>query len=172
MPKLLNLFSNRSIAVKLASMTMVGAICMALVASTVLLIARNQLMTERTERTHAIVDAVWHMADGYQRAAAAGQITEDEAKKRFFAAASYVWYENHTNYVFIYDYDTGIMVANPAIPTLLGKDMRGLKDANVVPDLFDQPAPPSRSSAQHYHDGHRGRLKERFVNAGGIRHRK
>jgi methyl-accepting chemotaxis protein len=133
MPRIVNLFSNRSIGVKLAAMTAVGAICMALVAATVLLIGRNQLMTERTERAHAIVDAVWHMADGYQRAAAAGQMTEDEAKKRFLAAATYVWYENHTNYVFIYDYDTGIMVANPAIPTLLGKDMRGLKDANGLP---------------------------------------
>ncbi len=133
MPRIVNLFSNRSIGVKLAAMTAVGAICMALVAATVLLIGRNQLMTERTERAHAIVDAVWHMADGYQRAAAAGQMTEDEAKKRFLAAATYVWYENHTNYVFIYDYDTGIMVANPAIPTLLGQDMRGLKDANGLP---------------------------------------
>ena len=63
-------FKNPSIPAKLAAMTAVGAICMALVAATVLLIARNQLMTERTERAHAIVDAVWHMADGYQRAAA------------------------------------------------------------------------------------------------------
>jgi methyl-accepting chemotaxis protein len=133
MPKIVNLFSNRSIGVKLAAMTAVGAICMALVAVTVLLIARNQLVAERTERAHAIVDAVWHVADGYQRAAAAGQMTEDEAKKRFLAAASYVWYENHTNYVFIYDYDTGIMIANPAIPTLVGKDMRAIKDANGLP---------------------------------------
>jgi methyl-accepting chemotaxis protein len=133
MPKIVNLFSNRSIGVKLAAMTAVGAICMALVAVTVLVIARNQLVAERTERAHAIVDAVWHVADGYQRAAAAGQMTEDEAKKRFLAAASYVWYENHTNYVFIYDYDTGIMIANPAIPTLVGKDMRAIKDANGLP---------------------------------------
>ena len=31
-------------------MTIVGAICMALVAATVLLVARNQLVTERTEK--------------------------------------------------------------------------------------------------------------------------
>jgi methyl-accepting chemotaxis protein len=58
MPKMLNLFSNRSIAAKLAAMTIVGAICMALVAATVLLIARGQVVTERTEKAHAIVDAV------------------------------------------------------------------------------------------------------------------
>ena len=65
MSKITNLFSNRSIGAKLAAMTIVGAICMALVASTVLLIARNQLVTDRTEKAHAIVDAVWQMADGF-----------------------------------------------------------------------------------------------------------
>ena len=130
MPKL---FSNRSIAVKLAAMTIIGAICMALVATTALLIARSQLVTERTEKAHAIVDAVWQLADGYQQMAASGKITEEEAKKKFFEAANNVWYENHTNYVYIYDYETGICVSNPGVATLLGKDMRGVKDANGLP---------------------------------------
>ena len=133
MPKLLNLFSNRSIAAKLAAMTIVGAICMALVAATVLLVARSQVVTERTEKAHAIVDAVWQMAESFQHAAAAGQMTEEEAKKRFFAAAGAVWYEAHTKYVFIYDFETGICVSNPGVPTLLGKDMRTVKDANGLP---------------------------------------
>jgi methyl-accepting chemotaxis protein len=133
MPKLSKLFSNRSIASKLAAMTIVGAICMALVATSVLLVARNQLITERTEKAQAMVDAVWQVADGFQQAAAAGKMTEEEAKARFFAVASSVWYEGHTNYVFIYDTETGICVANPGVPTLLGKDMRNVKDANGLP---------------------------------------
>ena len=133
MSKLLNLFSNRSIASKLAAMTIVGAICMALVATSVLLVARDQLITERTEKAQAIVDAVWQIADGFQQAAAAGKMTEEEAKARFFAVASSVWYEGHTNYVFIYDTETGICVANPGVPTLFGKDMRNVKDANGLP---------------------------------------
>ena len=67
---MLKLFSNRSIAAKLAAMTIVGAICMALVATTVLLIARSQLLIERTEKAHAVVDVVWSLADAYQRMAA------------------------------------------------------------------------------------------------------
>ncbi len=133
MPKLSNLFSNRSIATKLAAMTIVGAICMALVATSVLLVARDQLITERTEKAQAIVDAVWQIADGFQQAAAAGKMTEEEAKAKFFAVASSVWYEGHTNYVFIYDTETGICVANPGVSTLLGKDMRPIKDANGLP---------------------------------------
>src|SRR5271154_2371762 len=99
---MLKLFSNRSISAKLASMTVVGAICMALVATTVLLVARSQLVTERTEKAHAIVDAVWQLADGYQQMAASGKITEEEAKKKFYEAAGLIWYEGHTNFVFIY----------------------------------------------------------------------
>jgi methyl-accepting chemotaxis protein len=133
MPKLSNLFSNRSIASKLAAMTIVGAICMALVATSVLLVARNQLITERTEKAQAIVDAVWQIADGFQQAAAAGKMTEEEAKAKFFAVVSTLWYEGHTNYVFIYDTETGICVANPGVSTLLGKDMRNVKDANGLP---------------------------------------
>jgi methyl-accepting chemotaxis protein len=130
---MLKRFSNPSIAVRLASMTIVGAICMALVAATVLLVARSQLVTERTEKAHAIVDAVWQLADGYQQMAASGKITEEEAKKKFFEAASNVWYENHTNFVFIYDYETGLCVSNPGVPTFIGKDMREKKDANGLP---------------------------------------
>src|ERR1700761_1566385 len=130
---MLKLFSNRSIAVKLASMTIVGAICMALVATTVLLIARSQLLIERTEKAHAVVDVVWSLADAYQRAAAAGTITEEDAKKKFFEAANNIWYEGHTNYLFIYDYDAGIVVANPGVSNLLGKDMRNVKDAFGLP---------------------------------------
>jgi methyl-accepting chemotaxis protein len=130
---MLKLFSNRSIAVKLAAMTIVGAICMALVAITVLLVARSQLITERTEKAHAIVDAVWQLADGYYQMAASGKITEDEAKKKFYEAAGSIWYEGHTNFVFIYDYETGLCVSNPGVPTFIGKDMREKKDANGLP---------------------------------------
>src|SRR6201986_3863755 len=117
------LFSNRSIAVKLAVMTIVGAICMALVATTILLVARNQLVTERTEKAHAIVDAVWQLAEGYRQMAVSGKITEEEARKKLFEAANNVWYENHTNDVFIYDYEPGRCVSNPGVSTLLVKDM-------------------------------------------------
>jgi len=133
MPMMSKLVSSRSIATKLAAMTAVGAICMALVAATILLIARSQLITERTEKAHAIVDAVWQVADTFQKEAAAGKMTDEEAKKRFFAVSTAVWYEDHTNYVFIYDYDTGITVSNPGVPHLLGKDMREMKDAFGLP---------------------------------------
>src|SRR6185437_9139765 len=78
MSKLTSLFANRPIGVKLAIMTVVGAICMALVAAAVLVVARDQLISERTEKAQAIVDAAWNMADGFQKQAAAGKITEEE----------------------------------------------------------------------------------------------
>jgi len=133
MPALKTAFSLRSIGARLAIMTFVGAVCMALVASTVLWIARGQLVAERTEKAHAIVDVVWNLADGYYKAYKAGQMTEEEAKKRFLEANNSVWYEDHTNYVYIYDYETGLCVSNPGIPQFVGKDMRPNKDANGLP---------------------------------------
>jgi DNA repair protein RadC len=41
----------------------------------------------------------------------------------------------------------------------------GLKDANVVADLFPRAAPQGRKPAAR-HDGHRQRLKDRFTNGG------
>jgi methyl-accepting chemotaxis protein len=117
-------------ATKLAVMTAAGVISMVLVALTVLMIARNQLIAERTDKARAVVDAVWQMAESFQREAEKGVLTQDEARARFYAAAGNIWYENHTNYVFIHDYETGICQVNAGAPTLVGKDMRSFRDAN------------------------------------------
>ena len=131
--KLFNIVALHSIAAKLTAMAVAGALFMVLVALTVLFIARAELATERTERAHAMVDAAWSMADGFKRAAESGAITEDEAKARFFAASSSMWFEGHANYLFIYDTETGLCVMNAGNPALIGKDVRGLKDVNGLP---------------------------------------
>jgi methyl-accepting chemotaxis protein len=133
MRKLLNFFLHRSIAAKLAAMAIAGAVFMGLIAVTALLIARAELITERTEKAHAIVDAVWHMADTFKREADAGKMSAEEAKARLFAASGAIRWENLTNYVFIFDTETGICVMNSGNPPLLGKDIRGFKDATGFP---------------------------------------
>jgi methyl-accepting chemotaxis protein len=131
--RLLKLIAQHSIAAKLAAMAVAGALFMVLVALTVLFIARGELATERTERARAIVDAVWSMADSYKHAAESGAMSEEEAKARFYAASSAVWFEGRTNYVFIYDTETGLCVMNSGNPSLVGKDVRGLKDSAGLP---------------------------------------
>jgi methyl-accepting chemotaxis protein len=131
--KLLNMAALHSIAAKLTAMAVAGALFMVLVALTVLFIARAELGVERTERAHAIVDAVWSMADGFKRAADSGAMSEEEAKARFFTASNAVWFEGHANYVFIYDTETGLCVMNAGNPALIGKDVRGLKDSYGLP---------------------------------------
>jgi len=133
MTKLINLLALRSIAAKLTAMAVAGVLFMVFVAVTVLLIARAELGAERVEKAHAMVDAVWNMADGFQKAAASGAMTEQEAKARLFEATRGIWFEGHTNYVFIYDTETGLCVMNSGNPALVGKDVRGLKDANGLP---------------------------------------
>jgi methyl-accepting chemotaxis protein len=131
--RLLKFVAQHSIAAKLAAMAVAGALFMVLVALTVLFIARGELATERTERAHAIVDAVWSMADSFKHAAESGAMSEEEAKARFYAASDAVWFEGHTNYVFIYDTETGLCVMNTGNPSLVGKDVRGLKDSAGLP---------------------------------------
>jgi methyl-accepting chemotaxis protein len=133
MKKFGKLLASGSTGAKLVSMSIVSAICMTLVAAATLILARNQLIAERTEKAHAMVDGVWHMAEGFRRATERGDLTEEEAKKRFFASVQDVWYENHTNFVFIFDYETGICVSNTANPKFVGKDMRDARDANGLP---------------------------------------
>ena len=146
MHKLSELFSHRAIAGKLVAMAVAGALFMACVAVIVLLIARAALVTERTEKAHAVVDAVWNMADSFQHEVQSGAMTEDEAQKRFFAAAGGIWWEDHTNYAFIYDTETGLNRMNTGNKSMVGKDMRGAKDARGVPFaaiMFDAYQKPS-----------------------------
>src|ERR1700679_1755152 len=114
-------------------MAAASALFMMLVALTVLFIARGELATERTERAHAIVDAVWSMAESFKHAAESGAMSEEEAKVRFYAASGAVWFEGHTNYVFIYDTETGLCVMNTGNPSLVGKQVRELKDSAGLP---------------------------------------
>jgi methyl-accepting chemotaxis protein len=132
MTKLLNIFAHRSIAAKLAAMSIAGALGMALVAVTVLLIARGELVAERIEKAHAIVDAVWNIADYFQHAADAGELTQEEAKKRFVAVAGSVRFEDQVNFVFIYDTEAATMVMT-GIKPLIGKNVHEFKDANGLP---------------------------------------
>jgi methyl-accepting chemotaxis protein len=131
--RLLKLVAQHSIAAKLAAMAVAGALFMVLVALTVLFIARSELATERTARARAIVYAVASMAESYKHAAESGAMSEEEAKARFYAASGAVWFEGHTNYVFIYDTETGLCVMNAGNPALVGKDVRGLKDSAGLP---------------------------------------
>ena len=133
MRHLLRLFTRWPIAMKLVVMAVAGALCMVLVAVTVLQIARSALVAERTQKAHAIVDSIWSMADHFQHEAAAGKMTEPEAKARFFDAAGAVWWEGHTDYAFIYDTATGRNLMNPGNTAMVGRDMRVSKDAHGLP---------------------------------------
>jgi methyl-accepting chemotaxis protein len=133
MRNFINLFVFRSFSAKLAAMTVVGTVFMAFVAVTVLFIAHAELAAERIEKAHAMVDAVWNIADGFRHAAESGAMTEDEAKARLLAVAGSIWFEGHTNYVFIYDTESGLCLMSGGNPALIGKDVRDLKDRNGVP---------------------------------------
>ncbi|MGD0429958.1 MAG: methyl-accepting chemotaxis protein [Acetobacteraceae bacterium] len=127
------IFGLQSIAIRLGVMTAVSALSMAVVAVIVLLLGRAELMTERTEKAHAMVDGAWSMADSLQQEVASGAMTADEAKARFLRMAGAIWFEGHKNYVFIYDTETALCLANAGNKALIGKTVRGRLDANGLP---------------------------------------
>jgi len=133
MRRLLRLLTHWPIAMKLAVMAVAAMLGMVLVAVTVLQIARHELVAERTQKAHAVVDAIWSMADHFQHEAASGAMTEAEAKARFFAAAGSIWWEGHSNYAFIYDTETAKNLMNTGNTALVGRDMRAAKDARGLP---------------------------------------
>jgi methyl-accepting chemotaxis protein len=106
---------------------------MIFVAVGILLIARSELADARVEKAHAVADSTWGVAEYFQHVAETGAMTDAEARARFNAAASAVSYENHMNHLYIYDTETGICVVNAANPAFVGKDMRGVRDANGLP---------------------------------------
>src|SRR5580692_6153741 len=124
MKNFINLFVFRSFSAKLAAMTVVGTVFMAFVAVTVLFIAHAELAAERIEKAHAMVDAVWNIADGFRHAAESGAMTEDEAKARLLAVAGSIWFEGHMNYVFIDNTESGLCLMSGGNPALIGKDVR------------------------------------------------
>ncbi|EJW10934.1 Methyl-accepting chemotaxis protein [Rhodovulum sp. PH10] len=133
MGTLLTAVARRSISAKLAVVVAAGVVFMMLVAVTVLMIARDALIAERTEKAHATVDAVWSMAAYFHQQAQSGAMTTAEAQKRLFDAARDIRWEDGTNYVFIYDYQSGLCVMNGGNPPLVGKDVHRLKDSHGMP---------------------------------------
>ena len=133
MGKMLSAIARGTLAAKFAAMAVIGVVCMVLIAVAVLCIARSELLAARVEKAHAVVDGVWGMAEYFQHAAETGAMTDTEARARFKVAAGAVSFEHHNNYLYIYDTETGLCVVNTGNPAFVGKDMRGVKDANGLP---------------------------------------
>ena len=76
---------------------------------------------------HAIVETAGGLAQNLEDEAAAGHITREEAINRFRAAVHSMWYDNHSDYLFMSNMD-GISLVNAANPKQEGTNRLSFKD--------------------------------------------
>jgi methyl-accepting chemotaxis protein len=121
---------NTRIGHKLA--LLVGLMLVGLVASAWIAVSllHSQILVDRQQTLHAVVDNALSLAQSLQRDVEAGRTTRDDALKSFLHTIGSMRYDNGTGYVFVYDMD-GVYLWSPN-PADIGKNKLGVV-ANGVP---------------------------------------
>ncbi len=97
----------------------------------------QRMYQDRVSTLKAMVEAGTSLAEKFEAAAAAGQMTRDEAQARFKDALLKMRYSGD-EYLFAHTFEQ-VGFAHPS-PKLMGKDVSGIKDAKgvpVIPALLD-----------------------------------
>ena len=102
-------------------------------------IMRAQMMEDRFAKLRAVTDLAYSSAQYYENQVAQGRIPRDQAQKEFHDLLSAMRYENGQNYIAAATLD-GVMLINPVVPQLEGKDATGLKDSQGKPIITAQMA--------------------------------
>jgi methyl-accepting chemotaxis protein len=126
-----------SIRTKLFSAVVAMAVAICCVTGIALWSMYQRMYQDRVNVLKAMVDAGYSLAEKFEAAAAAGQMTREEAQARFKDALLKIRYAGD-EYLFAHTYDQ-IGFAHPS-PKLMGKDVSGIKDAKgvpVIPALLD-----------------------------------
>ena len=125
-----HLIARKALAAKLGAIITAEVMLAVLITVGMLHVTRTNLTAERGAKAEAITETIWNIAGAMAKQADAGRFTQAEAKANFLALANEFWYENRTNYLFIYDMGTGISLASPGTPAFVGQDMRQKRDAS------------------------------------------
>ena len=126
-----------SIRTKLFSAVVAMAVAICCVTGIALWSMYQRMYQDRVNVLKVMVDAGYSLAEKFEAAAAAGQMTREEAQARFKDALLKIRYAGD-EYLFAHTYDQ-IGFAHPS-PKLMGKDVSGIKDAKgvpVIPALLD-----------------------------------
>jgi methyl-accepting chemotaxis protein len=130
----LNRFSIRT---KLLSAVLAMAVALCCVTGIALWSIYQRMYEDRVSTLKAMVEAGTSLAEKFEAAAAAGQMTRDEAQARFKDALLKMRYSGD-EYLFAHTFEQ-VGFAHPS-PKLMGKDVSGIKDAKgvpVIPALLD-----------------------------------
>jgi methyl-accepting chemotaxis protein len=129
-PERTTVLNQISIRSKLLSAVLAMAVAICCVTGVALWSMYQRMYQDRVNVLKAMVEAGYSLAQKYEAAAAAGQLTRDEAQARFKDALLKIRYSGE-EYLFAHTYDQ-VGFAHPS-PKLMGKDVSGIKDAKGVP---------------------------------------
>ncbi|WP_075220627.1 methyl-accepting chemotaxis protein [Acuticoccus yangtzensis] len=124
------MFLNRlSIAAKLWLLTGISVLSLAGLALAIIPQAHTYAIELEADKARAVAEVARNMALELAREADEGIMTEEQAKTQFRAAIKAMWYDDHKEYLFVFDME-GNTIVHPAKPELDGRNLWGLTDPN------------------------------------------
>jgi methyl-accepting chemotaxis protein len=120
--------SKMTLRSKLNGLIAVTVLGLCILSTIVLIGERNQLLVDRQEKVRNLVEAAQAAVGHYEKQAAGGKLSQDEAKKQAADAVRSMRY-NKDDYFWIND-QNAVIVMHPIRPELDGKDLSDFKDKN------------------------------------------
>ena len=123
---------------KIASLSMLALLGLALLCFMQLMSVREVLLEDRKDKLQTATEIMISLANGYQARVDAGEMTLEDAKKTFMAEAAKVRFDGDTGYFFVLSPDA-IALMHPVSPELVGNPaMSTAKDSNGVQFVREQ----------------------------------
>jgi len=124
----MNTTSGISLRTKLNGLTIVAIVGLCILSAIILMGQRNQLLEDRQEKIRNLVEVAQATVSLYEKQAADGKLSVDDAKKLAIEAVRNMRYDK-TEYFWINDLNA-VIVMHPIKPELDGKDLSQFKDKN------------------------------------------
>jgi methyl-accepting chemotaxis protein len=94
-------------------------------------ILHQRMLQDRIGKLKAVVEMAYEQAQAFDALVKAGKMTRDEAMARFKEVGRGMWFDNHTAYVGIVDYD-GLWFLNAGVPKIEGSLGSKMPDGRYV----------------------------------------
>ena len=120
--------SGISLRAKLNALTVIAVVGLCLLSVIILMGERSQLLADRKEKIRNLVEVAQATVSLYEKQAADGKLSVDDAKKLAIEAVRNMRYDK-TEYFWIND-PNAVIVMHPIKPELDGKDLSQFKDKN------------------------------------------
>ncbi|RAI03410.1 hypothetical protein DLJ53_02540 [Acuticoccus sediminis] len=121
------LLNRLSIAAKLWGLTGISVLTLAGLALAIIPQAHRYAVELEADKARAIAEVARNLGLQLAGEAEAGRMTEEAAKDEYKRAIRAMWYDDHKEYLFVFD-EQGINVVHPAKPELESRNLWGLTD--------------------------------------------